>query len=220
MDDIQSMLERMDTQFSRTKEDGELYAVNRAAGKEAVAVSDETLDIVKLSIKYAEEMDGLYEPTIGPLVDLWAIGEGGERVPDQAAIDAAKSLANYKDIIIDENAKTIKLAREGMVLDMGGIGKGYAADRIADYLKEQGLDSAMINLGGSSIIALGNKPNGSLGISACRTRTRAAAPSWALSKSPMRSLMLPVYMSAILCRMASVTTIFLTRGQVILPRTG
>jgi thiamine biosynthesis lipoprotein len=119
------------------------------------------MDIVKQSIKYAEEMDGLFDPTIGPLVDLWNIGSGGEQVPDQAAIDAAKSLTNYKDIIIDEAAKTVKLAKEGMVLDMGGIGKGYAADRIADYLKAQGLDSAMINLGGSSIIALGNKPNGS-----------------------------------------------------------
>ncbi|NOU79835.1 FAD:protein FMN transferase [Paenibacillus sp. LMG 31459] len=161
MDDIQAMLERMDIEFSRTKENGELYAVNQAAGKEAVAVSDETLDIVKLSLKYAEEMDGLYDPTVGPLVDLWAIGEGGERVPDQAAIDKARSLTNYKDVIVDDAAKTVKLAKEGMVLDMGGIGKGYAADRIADYLKAQGLDSAMINLGGSSIIALGNKPNGS-----------------------------------------------------------
>lgn len=161
MDDIQAMLERMDMQFSRTKENGEIYAVNQAAGKEAVVVSDETMDIVKQSIKYAEEMDGLFDPTIGPLVDLWNIGSGGEQVPDQAAIDAAKSMTNYKDIIIDETAKTVKLAKEGMVLDMGGIGKGYAADRIADYLKEQGLDSAMINLGGSSIIALGNKPNGS-----------------------------------------------------------
>ncbi|QUL56150.1 FAD:protein FMN transferase [Paenibacillus tritici] len=161
MDDIQAMLERMDTEFSRTKKDGELYAVNQAAGKEAVAVSDETLDIVKLSLKYAEEMDGLYDPTVGPLVDLWAIGEGGEHVPDQAAIDKARSLTNYKDVIVDEAAKTVKLAKEGMVLDMGGIGKGYAADRIADYLKAEGLNSAMINLGGSSIIALGNKPNGS-----------------------------------------------------------
>ncbi|AIQ39770.1 FAD:protein FMN transferase [Paenibacillus sp. FSL R7-0312] len=161
MDDIQAMLERMDIEFSRTKENGELYAVNQAAGKEAVAVSDETLDIVKLSLKYAEEMDGLYDPTVGPLVDLWAIGEGGEHVPDQAAIDKARSLTNYKDVIVDDAAKTVKLAKEGMVLDMGGIGKGYAADRIADYLKAQGLDSAMINLGGSSIIALGNKPNGS-----------------------------------------------------------
>lgn len=161
MDHIQQMLEQMDTEFSRTKEDGELYAVNQAAGKEAVAVSDRTLDIVKQSLKYAEEMDGLFDPTIGPLVDLWAIGEGGEKVPAQADIDKAKSLINYKDVIVDEAAKTIKLAKEGMVLDMGGIGKGYAADRIAEYLKAQGLDSAMINLGGSSIIALGNKPNGS-----------------------------------------------------------
>ncbi len=161
MDDIQHMLERMDKEFSRTKEDGELYAVNKAAGKEAVVVSDETLDIVKQSVKYAAEMDGLFDPTIGPLVDLWNIGSGGDHVPPQADIDKAKSLTNYKDVIIDEAAKTVKLAKEGMVLDMGGIGKGYAADRVADYLKAQGLDSAMINLGGSSIIALGNKPNGS-----------------------------------------------------------
>ncbi|GGF82143.1 FAD:protein FMN transferase [Paenibacillus albidus] len=159
MDDIQQLMERMDMEFSRTKEGGEVYAINQAAGKEAVAVSDETLDVIQLSIKYAEDMDGLFDPTIGPLVDLWNIGSGGEQVPAQAAIDQATSLINYKDIIINEAAKTVKLAKEGMVLDLGGIGKGYAADRIADYLKEQGLQNAMINLGGSSIIALGTKPD-------------------------------------------------------------
>ncbi|WP_151732927.1 FAD:protein FMN transferase ['Paenibacillus yunnanensis' Narsing Rao et al. 2020] len=158
MDDIAAMLERMDTEFSRTKQDGEVYAVNQAAGKEAVAVSDETLDLIKQSIKYGEEMDGLFDVTIGPLVDLWNIGSDGASVPAQADIDQAVSLTNYKDIIIDEAAKTVKLAKEGMVMDLGGIGKGYAADRIADYLKEEGLNSAMINLGGSSIIALGTKP--------------------------------------------------------------
>ncbi|WP_239004743.1 FAD:protein FMN transferase [Paenibacillus tepidiphilus] len=158
MDDIAAMLERMDLEFSRTKENGEVYAINQAAGKEAVAVSDETLDLIKQSIKYGEEMDGLFDVTIGPLVDLWNIGSGGESVPAQADIDQAKSMTNYKDIIIDEAAKTVMLAKEGMIMDLGGIGKGYAADRIADYLKEQGLNSAMINLGGSSIIALGTKP--------------------------------------------------------------
>jgi FAD:protein FMN transferase len=160
MDDIQQMLERMDIELSRTKEGGEVYAVNQAAGKEAVAVSDGTFEVVKQSLKYAEEMNGLFDPTIGPLVDLWNIGSGGEQVPPQADIDKAKALINYKDVIIDEAAKTVKLAKEGMILDLGGIGKGYAADRIAEYLKEQGLDSAMINLGGSSIIALGTKPGG------------------------------------------------------------
>lgn len=160
MDDIQQMLERMDMELSRTKEGGETYAINQAAGKEAVVVSDETLDVIKQSIQYAKEMDGLFDPTIGPLIDLWNIGSGGDKVPPQAEIDKAKSLTNYKDVEIDEAAKTVKLMKENMVLDLGGIGKGYAADRIADYLKEQGLNSAMINLGGSSIIALGKKPNG------------------------------------------------------------
>ncbi|KAA9008496.1 FAD:protein FMN transferase [Paenibacillus spiritus] len=161
MDHIQEMMERMDMEFSRTKKDGDVYKINEAAGKEAVKVSDETLDVVKLSVKYAQEMDGLFDPTIGPLVDLWNIGSGGESVPPKQEIDKARALTNYKDVIIDEAAKTVKLAREGMVLDLGGIGKGYAADRIADYLRGEGLDSAMINLGGSSIIALGVKPNGS-----------------------------------------------------------
>ncbi|WP_440961622.1 FAD:protein FMN transferase [Paenibacillus nitricinens] len=160
MDDIQHMLERMDMELSRTKEGGETYAINQAAGKEAVVVSDETMDVIKQSIQYAKEMDGLFDPTIGPLIDLWNIGSGGDKVPPQADIDKAKSLTNYKDVEIDEAAKTVKLMKENMVLDLGGIGKGYAADRIADYLKEQGLNSAMINLGGSSIIALGKKPNG------------------------------------------------------------
>lgn len=160
MDDIQQMLERIDILLSRTKEGGEVYAINQAAGKEAVVVSEDTMEVVKLSVKYAEEMGGLFDPTIGPLVDLWDIGSEGAHVPPQADIEAAKALTNYKDIIIDEAVSSVKLAKEGMILDLGAIGKGYAADRIADYLKEQGLDSAMINLGGSSIIALGNKPGG------------------------------------------------------------
>ncbi|AIQ62931.1 thiamine biosynthesis protein ApbE [Paenibacillus stellifer] len=160
MDDIQAILERMDMEFSRTRKGGEVYRINEAAGKSAVKVSDETMDAVKKSVEYAKEMDGLFDPTIGPLVDLWNIGNGGDHVPPQAEIDKAKALTNYKDVIIDEQAKTVKLARTGMVLDLGGIGKGYAADMIAEYLKKQGLNSAMINLGGSSIIGLGHKPNG------------------------------------------------------------
>ncbi|MNB76955.1 Thiamine biosynthesis lipoprotein ApbE precursor [compost metagenome] len=162
MDDIQHMLERMDLEFSRTKEGGEVFKINEAAGKEAITVSDETLDIVKQSIEYAKAMHGAFDPTIGPLIDLWNIGNGGDQVPELDEINKAKSLINYEDMIIDEAAKTVQLAKEGMVLDLGGIGKGYAADRIADYLKEQNLDSAMINLGGSSIIALGTKPKGNM----------------------------------------------------------
>lgn len=160
MDDIYAILEDLDLKLSRTKEGGEVYAINEAAGKEAVAVSDDTFEVVQMSVDNAAQTDGLFDPTIGPLVDLWNIGNGGESVPDEAAIKAAAALTDYKDIILDESAQTVMLAREGMMLDLGGIGKGYAADRIADYLREQGIESAMINLGGSSIIGLGTKPGG------------------------------------------------------------
>ncbi|GGA27821.1 FAD:protein FMN transferase [Paenibacillus physcomitrellae] len=162
LDDIKQLLERLDRELSRTKEGGEVYEVNRLAGVQAVPVSDETLEAVKLSLNYAKEMGGLFDPTIGPLVDLWGIGTENARVPQQHEIDEALKLINYKAVLIDETAKTIKLARKGMVLDLGGIGKGYAADKVADYLRSQGITSALIDLGGSSIITLGAKPDGSL----------------------------------------------------------
>ncbi|ANS73430.1 thiamine biosynthesis protein ApbE [Paenibacillus yonginensis] len=162
LDDIKPLLERLDRELSRTKEGGDIYEVNRLAGVEAVPVSDETLEAVKQSLAYAKEMDGLFDPTIGPLVDLWGIGTEKARVPKQQEIDEVLKLINYKEVQIDDTAKTIKLPCRGMVLDLGGIGKGYAADKVADYLRSQGITSALIDLGGSSIITLGTKPDGSL----------------------------------------------------------
>ncbi|WP_138494272.1 FAD:protein FMN transferase [Paenibacillus pinistramenti] len=162
MDEIKQMLERMDNELSRTKAGGELYKVNQLAGEQAVQVSDETLEAVKQAVAYAKETNGLFDPTIGPLVDLWGIGTDKARVPSQQEIDAALKLVNYKDIQIDEAAKTVKLAMKGMILDLGGIGKGFAADKVAEYLRSQGITSALIDLGGSSIITIGTKPDGSL----------------------------------------------------------
>lgn len=161
LDEIAIMLEKMDKELSRTKEGGEVYQINQEAGVKPVKISEETMDVVKQSLKYAKDMDGLFDPTIGPLVDLWGIGTDNARVPEQSEVDAAKALIDYKSVVIDEAAGTVFLPKKGMVLDLGGIGKGYAADRIADYLKAEGIDSALIDLGGSSIIALGHKADGS-----------------------------------------------------------
>lgn len=161
MDEIGAMLEKMDKELSRTKVGGDLYNVNLEAGVKPVHVSAETMDAVKQSLDYAKEMDGLFDPTIGPLVDLWGIGTDTAHVPEQSEIDQARTLINYKNVVVDEAAGTVMLPKKGMVLDLGGIGKGYAADRVAEYLKSKGIDSALIDLGGSSIIALGHKADGS-----------------------------------------------------------
>ncbi|OAB43577.1 thiamine biosynthesis protein ApbE [Paenibacillus antarcticus] len=157
---IEQMLDDVDQQINMSNKDSEIHAINEAAGKKAVKVSQGTFDLMKLSVDYAEDTQGAFDPSIGPLVSLWKIGNGGEHVPDANLINQAKSLVNYKDIIMDEANLTIKLAKEGMSLDLGGIGKGYAADLVANYLHDVQVESAIIDLGGSSIIAIGRKPNG------------------------------------------------------------
>lgn len=157
---IEQMLDDIDEQINMSNENSEIHAINQAAGKQAIKVSKGTFDLVKVSVEYAEDTQGAFDPSIGSLVSLWKIGNGGEHVPDADQILQAKSLVNYHDIIMDEANSTIKLAKEGMSLDLGGIGKGYAADLVADYLHEEQIESAIIDLGGSSIIAIGSKPSG------------------------------------------------------------
>ncbi|MNZ37106.1 Thiamine biosynthesis lipoprotein ApbE precursor [compost metagenome] len=160
LDHIDTMLKTLDEELSRTLESSQLYEVNKEAGKQPVEVSEDTMAVVKRSITYAEESGGLFDPTVGGLVDLWDIGNGGEHVPDPKDLQRELSLVGYKDIVLDEAKQTVFLKRPGMVLDLGGIGKGYAADVVAEYLREEGVTSALVDLGGSSIIVIGSKPNG------------------------------------------------------------
>lgn len=160
LDDIRDLLGKIDLELSRTNEDSDLYQVNAEAGRTAVHVSQGTFDVVKMAVRYAKETDGLLDPSIGPLINLWNIGHEHAKVPDKAQLEAARRLTDYRRITFDEAQRTIKLERPGMVLDLGSIGKGYAADQVSLYLREHGLDSALINLGGSSIVAVGAKPGG------------------------------------------------------------
>ncbi|MGZ9586562.1 FAD:protein FMN transferase [Paenibacillus marinisediminis] len=157
---IEKMLDQIDEQINMSNKQSEIYQVNAAAGKEAVKVSQGTYDLVKVSLDYAIDTKGAFDPSIGSLVNLWKIGNGGEHPPADSLIQQAKSLVNYHDIEMDDKNLTIKLVKEGMSLDLGGIGKGYAADMVSDYLRQEKVKSAIIDLGGSSIIAIGSKPNG------------------------------------------------------------
>lgn len=157
---IDTMLKTLDEELSRTLETSQLYDVNKEAGKKAIQVSEDTFDVVKRSLYYSVESKGLFDPTVGGLVDLWNIGHEGAHVPDKARLEKEKSLVGYKDVVLDESKRTVYLKRPGMILDLGGIGKGYAADRVADYLRDEGVKSGLVDLGGSSIIVIGSKPNG------------------------------------------------------------
>ncbi|AHD04341.1 FAD:protein FMN transferase [Paenibacillus larvae] len=159
--EMHDMMKDIDQKMSRTVEDSELSKIQQAAGKEAVKISDETYYVIKTAMKYAEMLDGRFDPAIGPLVSLWGIGTEGAKVPPKDEIEKNRKLSDFRKITLHDEDKSVKLEEAGMALDLGGIAKGYIADRIADYLTEHDFHSAIIDLGGN-IFALGKKPDGRL----------------------------------------------------------
>lgn len=138
----------------------ELIAVNQAAGKNPVVVSEDTYYVISVAQKYAVESAGAFDITVFPVVALWGIGTDHARIPVQSEIDAGLKNIGYQDLVLDPEAHSVFLKRAGMGLDLGGIAKGYSADRTAQKLKSLGVERGIINLGGN-VFALGTKADGS-----------------------------------------------------------
>lgn len=147
--------------FSRSNEKSELYRLNHGLlSHEGLnyTVSDELADIMSYGIKYGELSNGYFDVTIAPIISLWDFKAENPVLPSHDSLNKAIPLVDYKNIILASNTLTFK--NKSIEIDLGGIAKGYIADRIKDYLLEQGVESAMINLGGN-VLCLGNKPDGS-----------------------------------------------------------
>ena len=136
--------------------ESEVMSVNHAAGKGPKVVSPSTYELIKLAVKYSRENFG-FNALIGPLVKLWKIGFTGANVPQDTDIqDRLKLIDPYK-VLLDDDYRTVFLEEEGMELDLGGIAKGYIADRIRDFWIEQGVQAGIINLGGN-LLFVGKSP--------------------------------------------------------------
>ena len=144
--------------FSRTIEDSEISTINAAAGA-SVTVSPGTLDLLEKAIYYGDLSGGLFDVSIGAVSSMWnfTADNGNNTVPAEADILEALQSVDYRNIEIDSNQVSLKDAK--MRLDMGGIAKGYIADRMADMLEEEGVKSAIIDLGGN-IVTVGSKNDG------------------------------------------------------------
>jgi thiamine biosynthesis lipoprotein len=153
-------LREIENAMSAGLADSDLGRINAAAGLEAVAAGPDTIGTLKRAVYFAELTGGAFDPTVGPLVKLWGIGSGNERIPGEDEIAAALSLVNWRDILIDEEAGTVFLRRPGMELDLGAIAKGYAADEAARIAAGAGIERALIDLGGN-ILVYGAKKDGS-----------------------------------------------------------
>lgn len=160
----------LDKAFERVKEIEDLVSINKtgteldkvndSAGISPVKVSDTTFDIVEKGLEYSNLSKGKFDITIGPLVKLWSIGLPEAKVPTQEEIDSILPLVDYSKLELNSSDKTIFLKEKNMIIDLGGIAKGYAADEIVSILEENNVRSAIVDLGGN-IYAHGIKPSGS-----------------------------------------------------------
>jgi thiamine biosynthesis lipoprotein len=158
----------LDAVYSPSRPDSVLSEVNNEAGKDPVKVSSEFITIIKEAIRVSEltlvkdtelKETALYDITILPVVDLWDINNlqfyktgQEEKIPDKEAIKALLPLVDYTNIIIDEEKSTVFLKEPGMKIDLGSILKGYAADKIRNYLHSIGITRGVINVAGNLIM--------------------------------------------------------------------
>ncbi|OQB97032.1 MAG: Thiamine biosynthesis lipoprotein ApbE precursor [Spirochaetes bacterium ADurb.Bin110] len=145
-------LRTIEDRMSVNKEGTEVSKINKMSGKEAVQVSSDTFYVISKAIEYAKLTNGAFDPSIGPLVKLWNIGESGEKVPSSKDILAAKALVDWQDVVLDASTNKVFLRKQGMRLDLGAIAKGYAADEVEKILQLARVKAAAIDLGGNVLV--------------------------------------------------------------------
>ncbi len=160
VDEAFKRIDEIEQISSTTIETSDISKINQAAGKEYVKVHPEVIKMIKAAIEYSKLSDGAFDITIGPIMKLWGIGTDNERIPEDAEIKWKLPLVGYNNISVNEADSSVKLLKEGMSIDLGGIAKGFAADEVIAIFNKYGVKSALISLGGSSIYTLGKKPNG------------------------------------------------------------
>ncbi|MBI4265273.1 MAG: FAD:protein FMN transferase [Acidobacteria bacterium] len=149
-DEVFREFERLDALMSVWREGSDVVHINAAAGVRPVAVSPETIEVLRVARQVSEWTDGKFDVTFGALSGLWKFDAQNQddRIPDPAAVRARLPLIDYRDLEVDEQAGTAFLRREGMSAHLGGIGKGYAADRASDILRRRGIRDFLIQSGG------------------------------------------------------------------------
>jgi len=133
----------------------EVSRINASAGSGFVKVSDDTFRLIKQSVRYSQQTDGLYDITSRPSSELWKASIASRTLPSAYMIRAAADLVNYRDILLNSAERSVMLKRHGQQLDLGAIAKGYAADEVRRILLQEDVTEALINLGGT-VVTLGS----------------------------------------------------------------
>jgi len=152
----EELVRRQEEHLSVTREGSEIYAANHSGGV-SVTLSRETAELLALTLDMARQTGGALDPTIYPVLTAWSFTTESRQVPAQAELDALLPLVDYTKITLSDHTVTVP---DGMALDLGAVAKGDTGDRAAALLREQGVTSGLLSLGGN-VQAIGRKPDGS-----------------------------------------------------------
>jgi len=145
---------RLEALMTVWRADSDISRLNAAAGRRPVAVSADTIAVLRDARQISEWTGGKFDVTFGALNDLWRFDQDQDNtIPDPAVVRARLPLIDYRALRIDEPAGTAFLTRAGMRANLGGIGKGYAVDRGVAMLRARGLRDFMIKAGGDMYVA-------------------------------------------------------------------
>jgi Membrane-associated lipoprotein involved in thiamine biosynthesis len=156
---VTERISEIESRMSAFLPDSDVSRLRRNAGNGFVKISEETFGLIKTAVEFGELTDGAFDITVRPLVELWGIGKKGTFIPSPEEIRQALRMVNYKDIELDEEICGAALKHAGQSVDLGSIAKGYAADEVKRILLKNGIQSAMVNLGGN-VMAVGSRPDG------------------------------------------------------------
>ncbi len=152
---VSTELNRLESLFSVTRENSDIWRINSSQGC-SIEISDETAEVLNIAEEIYNDTDTAFDPSIYPVVRLWGFTTDSFSVPSKADIQNALKLVDYSKVKIEGNTVT---SPQGAMLDLGGIAKGYAGRICRDLLKANGVDAAVLSLGGN-VQTVGKNPNG------------------------------------------------------------
>lgn len=145
---------QLDDNMSDYNPDSELMRLAARAGTGPVRINEDLFRILSQSQQLALMTEGAFDVTIGPLVKLWRRARQDKKIPDLRALTQARDLVGFEKMKLDPKASTAELLLHGMQLDLGGIAKGYAADKALGVLKDHGIARALVDAGGDVVLGL------------------------------------------------------------------
>jgi thiamine biosynthesis lipoprotein len=133
--------------------------INRLAAQRPVAVSPEVFRLISRCLRYSRQSQGTFDITVGPLMKAWGFFRGVGRLPSRDEVAAALAKVGCGHLGLDQARRTVRFDIEGVEINPGGIGKGYAVDRMVEILRRRGFDTALVAASSSSIYGMGAPPD-------------------------------------------------------------